>query len=269
VVEAARPLLEGRGHQLHVSLPSEAMVLHADPTRIEQVISNLLNNAIKYTDEGGQVWLTAYREDARAVIKVKDTGIGIDAKTLAQVFELFKQAERTLDRSQGGLGLGLTLVKRLVELHGGTVEAASEGVGKGSEVTVRLPLAAAEVASQVCRPEARSPATPPLRVLVVDDNRDAAETMKMVLGLNGHEVRTAHDGLSAISRASHWRPDVVLLDIGLPRLDGYEVGRRLRARPDMKDVVIIAVTGYGQDSDRRRSEEAGFQYHLVKPVAPQ
>jgi PAS domain S-box-containing protein len=269
-VESSRPVMEERKHQLSLSLPNEAMYLTADPTRLEQIISNLLNNAAKYTDEGGRIWLTAYRDEEWAVIKVKDNGIGIDAKMLPQVFELFKQGERALDRSLGGLGVGLTLVRRLVELHDGTVEAASAGVDQGSEFTVRLPLLSITTAPQGPPSERqRQVVGLPLRIMVVDDNRDAAESIRLLLTLTGHEVLTVHTGPAAIEEATRWRPDVMLLDIGLPGIDGYEVARRLRERSDMAKLVIVAITGYGQEADRQHSKEAGFQYHLVKPVSLQ
>jgi PAS domain S-box-containing protein len=270
VVEVSRPMMESRKLQLSVGLPNEQMWLNADPTRVEQVISNLLNNAAKYTDAGGQVSLLASRQENLAVIKVKDTGIGIDPKTLPQIFDLFKQAERTLDRSQGGLGVGLALVKRLVELHGGSVVGESQGVGKGAEFTVRLPLASIAGVPDGGRTERQSQAAgTPLRVMVVDDNRDAAESAKMLLTLMGHDVQTANSGPTGLEHAVLWHPDVMLLDIGLPGMDGYEVARRLRQRSDFRELVIIAITGYGQEGDRQRSSEAGLQYHLVKPVAPQ
>jgi PAS domain S-box-containing protein len=270
-VEAARPLLEANRHALEVSLPEGPVPLEADATRLEQVFANLLNNAAKYTEPGGSVRLSAERRGGEVVVRVRDSGCGIPAEVLPHVFDLFTQADRTLDRSQGGLGVGLTLVKGLVEMHGGSVAAHSDGPGQGSELVVCLPAGPATGGRG--EPEGR-PATPRplaparrLRVLVVDDNRDAAVSLAMLLRLWGHEARTAHDGPSALKAALSYRPEVVLLDIGLPGPDGYEVARRLRAVLSPAAVRLVAVTGYGQEEDRRRSREAGFDAHLVKPAA--
>ena len=265
-VETAQPLISQRRHELGVALPPEPLWLHADASRLEQVIVNLLTNAAKYTDEGGRIELSAYREDDAAVLRVRDTGIGIASELLPHIFELFTQAERSLDRSQGGLGIGLCLVRRLVELHGGEV-AASSVPGQGSEFTVRLPLLQAPLPRiGALLADAPAPPAKPLRVLVVDDNVDAAKTLEMLLQVSGHEVRMAHEGLSALQAALAWRPDVMLLDIGLPGLSGYDVAKRIRLEDRLKSVVLIAVTGYGQEADRQLSLQAGFNHHMVKPA---
>jgi len=270
VVESAvatvRPLLEQRRHQLSVSLSPRPIWLHADAVRMEQVVVNLLANAVKYTDEGGQIGLTVEQEGDECVLRVRDTGIGIAPEFLPHVFDKFTQADRTLDRSRGGLGLGLALVSRLVELHGGRVEARS-ALGQGSEFIVRLPVMAAPAAPP---PSMRKPPTEPsgrpLRVLVVDDNEDAATMLGMRLKRAGHTIQLVCDGLAAVDAAVDFLPDVVLLDIGLPGMDGYEVARRLRQLPLLEGVVLVATTGYGQDADRRLAELAGFDHHLVKPT---
>jgi signal transduction histidine kinase len=269
-VETSRPLIDARQHELTLCLPPEPILLDADPTRLAQVISNLLNNAAKYTEIGGHIWLTVSRQDGEAVVRVRDNGIGMPADLLPHVFDLFTQAERSLDRSQGGLGIGLTLARSLVTLHGGHISAHSEGPGKGSEFVVRLPElieAKANAKDQMIgeQPAARHFSR---RVLVVDDNRDAAESIAMLLRLWGHDVRTALDGRSALEAAQTYRPDVVLLDIGLPNVDGYEVAKQLRHQLGDNGLLLVAVTGYGQTEDRRRSAEAGFNRHLVKPVNP-
>ena len=265
-VETAQQLIAQRRHQLTVALPPESLWLHADAARLEQVIVNLLTNAAKYTDEGGRIELSVQQEGESAVLRLRDTGIGIAAGLLPHIFELFTQAERSLDRSQGGMGIGLCLVQRLVELHGGTVSAQSV-LGQGSEFVVRLPLAKAALPASA--PHLTEPVRPPgkpCRILVVDDNVDAAETLEMLLEMSGHEVRMAHEGLSAIDVALAWLPDVILLDIGLPGLSGYEVANRIRLGDTLKSVVLIALTGYGQEADRQLSRQAGFDHHLVKPA---
>ncbi|MBC7453784.1 MAG: response regulator [Massilia sp.] len=264
-VETAHPLITQRRHGLTVSLPAQPIWLHADVARLEQVAVNLLTNAAKYTDEGGHIWLSVEQDGDAALLRVRDNGIGIAAEILPRIFDLFTQAERSLDRSQGGLGIGLCLVRRLVELHGGSVEAHSI-VGQGSEFIVRLPA----------MPVAGSP--PPMaadvvrlaekfcRILIVDDNVDLARSQATLLEVVGHAVRIAYDGPSALEIAIDDRPDVVLLDIGLPGMSGFDVARRIRQHPAIKEMVLIAMTGYGQDADRQRSREAGFDHHLVKPV---
>jgi PAS domain S-box-containing protein len=269
-VETSRALVDARDHELVVSLPPRPIDLDGDVTRLEQAISNLLNNAAKYTEKGGHIWVKAERDGREAVITVRDTGVGISAEMLPLIFDMFTQVDRSLERSQGGLGIGLTLVKRLVELHGGAVSAASDGPGKGSEFVVRLPIVAesAKTLPQSMPERANPGPTRSLRILVVDDNRDSTESLGLLLRLSGHDVRGAYDGLEAIGAADEFRPDVVLLDIGLPKMDGYDVARRLRQEPWGQAMVVIAVTGWGQEEDRQRSIDAGFDHHLVKPVDP-
>ncbi len=269
-VESTRPHLEARGHRLDVALPDEPVRLEADPTRLEQVLANLLHNAAKYTDPGGQIWLTAERDGDEVAIHVRDTGIGIGPELLPRVFDLFMQGNASLDRAQGGLGIGLTLVKNLVKMHGGSVLAHSPGPGRGSEFVVRLRALPAPVPGPE-PPGQRPPAGRgrPLRILVVDDNDDAAQSLAMLLGMEGHLVRTAADGTQALEAAPPFRPEVVFLDIGLPGMSGYEVARRLREMPGLGKFLLVAMTGYGQEQDRRRSLEAGFDCHLVKPAGPE
>jgi PAS domain S-box-containing protein len=263
-VEAVRPRTEEHAQQLTAVLPDWPLRIDADPVRLTQVVTNLLNNASKYTDDGGNIRLEASHEGGDVVIRVRDSGIGIDPKLLPRIFELFTQADQALDRSQGGLGIGLTVVKSLVEMHGGSVTASSEGHGRGSEFVIRLPAAEPAELSASNGPAA-APAGP-LRILVVDDNAPAAKLLGRLLErLGGHEIRIAHDGEAALVEAEAFRPDLVLLDIGLPRMDGFEVARRLRERPGFSDVLLVALTGYGTAEDRRRSLEAGFDEHLVKP----
>ncbi|WP_437675503.1 ATP-binding protein [Sorangium sp. So ce131] len=266
-LDSVRPLLQQRGHELRVSVEPGVFV-HGDRVRVEQIVVNLLNNAIKYTNPGGRVSLTCKASGGEAWLEVRDTGVGISAELLPRVFEPFMQARRTLDRAQGGLGIGLTLVKRLTELHGGRVRAMSDGPGEGTAISVWLPLAAASAEPGAPAPlsaEAFAGARA-LRVLLVDDNVDAADGLRRILQLHGHTVAMAHDGPAALEAARASKPDLILLDIGLPGMDGYEVVRLLRAEPEPKRAYIAAVSGYGQDQDRRRSREAGFDAHLTKPV---
>ncbi len=265
--EISRPLIETARHELTVNLPSEPLLVDGDLTRLAQVLSNLLNNAAKYTPEGGRIWLTVERDGSEAVMQVRDNGTGIPADMLPRIWEIFTQVDRTLERSQGGLGIGLSLVRRLVEMHGGSVDGFSEGVGRGSTFTVRLPLALVEPVRQQAEGQ-QAEASGRRRILVVDDNVDSAKTLAMLLQLTGNEVRTAHDGPSALEVAAAYVPDVVLLDIGLPGMSGLDVARRMREMPRLRDTMLIAQTGWGQQEDRRRSEEAGFDAHLVKPVDP-
>ena len=269
-VEASRPLIDARRHHLTVVPPPEPVRLAGDLTRLVQVVGNLLNNAAKYTDEGGHIRVEAAREGAEAVLRVRDDGMGIPPDLLPHVFDLFIQADRSLDRSQGGLGIGLTLVRQLVELHGGRVEARSAGFGQGSELTVRLPAASPGAAEGVeaVAGESAQPAPRALKILLVEDNLDSAEMMTFLLTLGGHEVRTAHDGREALEAARAFLPQAVLCDIGLPGMNGYELAARLREQPDFRRTPLIALTGYGEEESRRRSREAGFDYHLVKPVEP-
>jgi PAS domain S-box-containing protein len=266
-VEAMRGAVDARNHRLIVSLPEEPLPAFADSTRLEQVFCNLLGNAAKYMDEGGCIRLSAEREEGAAVVRVEDSGIGISADLLPHVFDLFTQADRSLDRSQGGLGIGLTLVKSLVGLHGGSVTAASAGPGEGSVFTVRLPLSDVDIAPEAAPAEAGGPTenvSP--RVLVVDDNEDAAETLAAILEMWGCTVQTAHDGPAALDAAGDYRPNVVLLDIGLPGMNGYEVARQMRQSEETAPVLLVAVTGYGRAEDRQAALEAGFEHCLAKPV---
>ena len=259
-------MLPEHGHELVVDLPEEGVTLIADPVRLAQIVSNLLNNAAKYTENGGRISLSARREGNHAVISVRDTGVGIPVEVLPRVFDLFAQADRTYHRAQGGLGIGLTLVRTLVELHGGTVLAKSDGVGRGSEFIVRLPLGI-ELANR--RDRARDESATVFaahRFLVVDDSRDAAQSLALLLESLGADVHTATDGPAALDELDTYRPSVMLLDIGMPGMDGLEVARRARQRPDSRDLTVIALSGWGQDEDRRRSREAGIDYHMVKPV---
>jgi PAS domain S-box-containing protein len=265
-VETSRPLIEASGHELTVSLPAEPICLDADLTRLAQVFSNLLNNAAKYTDRGGHLRLTAERQGGEVVVTVKDDGVGIPPAMLSRIFDIFTQVDRSLERAQGGLGIGLTLVKRLVEMHHGSVTAHSEGLGRGTELVVRLPVLAEAAAPELPADAPVEAPAKPRRVLIVDDNRDSALSLSMLLELKGCETLTAHDGVEAVEKAAAYKPDVVLLDIGLPRLNGYEACRAIRQQPGGQGVLIVALTGWGQDQDRRKSKEAGFDGHLVKPV---
>jgi PAS domain S-box-containing protein len=266
-VEASGPHIEAGKHQLTVSLPPHVLHVEGDLMRLAQVVSNLLNNAAKYTPPGGQIWVTLAHEGGAAVIRVKDSGIGIPHEMLTQVFEMFTQLARSSERTQGGLGIGLTLVKRLVEMHGGTVQAESAGLGHGSEFSVRLPLLGMQK-RHVEGSGQPAPAGPARRILVVDDNVDAAESLTKVLQLNGHEVHTVHNGAEALAQAAARRPHVMLLNLGMPGMDGYETAKKVRELQGLDEIVLIAVTGWGQDEDRRRTQEAGFHAHLVKPLDP-
>jgi PAS domain S-box-containing protein len=266
-VETSRPEIEAGGHALEVSLPRAPVFLDADPTRLAQVLTNLLNNAAGYTPSGGRIRLSAWTHDDEVSVSVEDSGIGIEPEHLAGLFDLFSQVNTALDRPRGGLGIGLALVRGLVELHGGTVEARSAGLGKGSEFRVTLPLARTPLrTTQEVPVVEQGPAARPRRLLVVDDNRDSAESLALLLRRRGHEVREAYDGQEALAAAESFRPDVVLLDIGLPGMNGYEVARRIRREPWSRGIVLVAVTGWGQEGDKRRSREAGIDHHLTKPV---
>ncbi len=270
-VETSRPLIEGRRHRFVVDMPAESIWVKADPARLAQVLANLLNNAAKYTEEEGSIRLSVARDGGQAVVRVRDSGVGIPPEMLAGIFDLFTQVDRSLDRAQGGLGIGLTLVQRLVQMHGGSVEAQSDGLGRGSEFVVRIPMLTAFQPPRPATspPAERASAAGHLRILVVDDNADAAVSLSMLLRLDGHEVHMIHSGPAALDAVRKLRPDVVMLDIGLPEMDGYEVARRLRAEQGGADLSLVAVTGYGQDEDQRRCRTAGFDHHLVKPVDPQ
>ncbi|HYO12051.1 MAG TPA: ATP-binding protein [Thermoanaerobaculia bacterium] len=268
-VEGTRPLIESRAHELTLDLPNEPIRLEADPTRLEQIVSNLLDNAAKYTMPGGRIWVSAAREGEEAVVCVRDTGIGVPPDVLDRVFEPFVQSEGSLARSEGGLGVGLTLVRSLVEMHGGSVEAHSPGLGQGSEFIVHLPARLPiEAASPAPQPATAAAPSRGLKVLVVEDNIDAAESLATLLRLWNHEVTVVHDGRSALDAARDQHPEVVLLDIGLPGLDGYQVARHLREDVGLDHALLVAMTGYGQPEDRRRSHEAGIHHHFVKPVEP-
>ena len=266
-VETVRPLIEEYGHELTVSQPPTPVWLHADAARLEQVMVNLLTNAAKYSEQRGHIWLTVARDANEVVVRVRDIGVGIAPELLPHIFDLFTQGEPSLDRSGGGLGVGLCLVERLVKLHGGIVTVTS-ALGKGSEFVVRLP--APDPSATVSAAPSLEPARPVearRKVLIVDDDEDTAESMAMLLRTSGHDVRMAHDGPAALEAALDYRPDVMLLDIGLPMLDGFEVAERLRQDPAIRDAVLVAVTGYGQERDRERTKLAGFDYHLVKPAS--
>jgi PAS domain S-box-containing protein len=265
-VETSRPLIEAARHVLTLDIPTEPVTLIADPVRLAQIVANLLNNAAKYTEDGGRISLSARREGNHAVISVRDSGVGIPLEVLPRVFDLFAQADRTYQRAQGGLGIGLTLVRTLVELHGGNVIAYSDGVGRGSEFVVRLPLGV-ELANW--RDGSRDDVDGMFashRFLVVDDSRDAAHSLALLLESLGADVHTANDGRAALDELETYRPSVMLLDIGMPGMDGLEVARRVRQRSSSRDLTVIALSGWGQDEDRRRSREAGIDYHMVKPV---
>ncbi len=267
-LETSRPAIDAAGHELRVDLPEQPLRVDADPARMAQVFSNLLNNASKFTGHGGVIEIKAKQQGSEVVVSVRDNGIGIPCEELAHVFDMFRQVDQSLEKSHGGLGIGLTLVRRLVELHGGTVNAQSEGPGKGSEFIVRLPLANGtekKVRGQIAENKQEA-AIPKFRILVVDDNHDSGHTLSMLLQIKGHEVRTASDGLEAIATAEEFRPEIILMDVGMPKLNGYEATRRLREKPFGKDIMIVALTGWGQASDVARSIEAGCSAHLVKPV---
>jgi PAS domain S-box-containing protein len=270
-VETARPLAESRGQALEVDVPEDAAWVDGDPARLAQAVGNLLDNAIKYTDDGGRIGLRARVEADEVVIVVEDSGVGVDPELLPHVFDLFIQADRSLERKQGGLGLGLTLVRRLVEMHGGRVEAASAGPGLGSAFTIRLPCLAAEVVEPAPAAEPAEAARPPgpaRRILVVDDHQDSTDSLALFLRLRGHEVRTAPDGPTALDEIERYRPEVVFLDLGLPGMSGYDVARRVRMRTDLGPLQLVALTGYGTDGDRQKTRDAGFDVHLAKPVDP-
>jgi signal transduction histidine kinase/ActR/RegA family two-component response regulator len=281
-VETSRPTIEQQHHRLSIALPPGPVFVEADSIRMAQVLSNLLNNAAKYTESGGQIRLGVAIEGAEVAFRVRDTGIGIPAEMLSQVFDLFTQVDKSLDHSQGGLGLGLTLVRSLVEMHGGTVQALSEGPNRGSEFVVRLPILSDVPADSPPAPKAdrtvptrsasreQAACEPSRRVLVVDDNVSSAQSLAMVLKLEGYDVQVAHDGAVVIEAARRFRPEVVLMDIGLPNVDGYQLAARLRREQDLGAgiALLVAVTGYAEDEARRRSREAGFDHHLVKPIDP-
>jgi CheY-like chemotaxis protein len=285
-VDAAHPVIDEAGHHLTISLPDEPILLYADPHRLAQVLSNLLNNAAKYTPAGGRIWLIVERREREVTIAVKDTGLGVPPEMAERIFEMFAQVDRpargesfqetgavaSLARANGqtGLGIGLTLVRSLVEMHGGKVEVRSEGRNRGSEFIVRLPLEPSppspETSTAVREPRLSSVARH--RILLVDDNQASLEMLSKLIQMQGYEVRTAKDGLEAVSAAETFRPDAVLMDLGMPNLDGCDAARCIRAEPWGRDMVLVAMTGWGQEEDRRRTKAAGFDHHLVKPVEP-
>jgi CheY-like chemotaxis protein len=257
--------MDARRHGLTIELPpNEALPVLADEARLTQVLHKLLHNAARYTPEGGQVSIAARRENGSVVIHVKDNGVGMDAELLGSAFDLIKQGQQVPHRPQGGLGIGLTLVQRLVRLHGGTVEARSAGADRGSEFIVRLPAVQQAPVSEARAPEPLSPR--PRKVLVIDDNSDAANALRMLLENDGHNVRVAHDGVSGLALVREYRPEYLLLDIGLPRLNGYDIAASVRGDPELKHTTIVAITGYGQVHDRARTAAVGFDHHLTKPV---
>jgi signal transduction histidine kinase/DNA-binding response OmpR family regulator len=267
-VETSRPLLDARKHTLALSVPTHALLMKGDPVRLAQVLANLLNNAAKYTEQGGKIELELVRCGSEAVFSVRDNGVGISAEKLSAIFDLFTQVDHSLDRAQGGLGIGLTLVRRLIELHGGTVQATSEGANRGSQFVIRLPaLDPAATLDSKTRPQSRDTAhCHARRILVVDDYPRVAESLMKMLALAGHEVKIAFDGPTAVEEASTFRPEFVVLDIGLPGLDGYEVARKIRNDPASRQATLIAVTGYGKKEDQQRAHQAGFDHHMTKPV---
>lgn len=266
-LESSEPIVEQHGHELTVTLPGEPAYVDADKTRLAQALCNLLNNAAKYTEKGGHIWLTVERRGSEAVLSVKDTGVGIPSPMLPQVFDLFTQVDRSLEKSQSGLGIGLTIVKRLIEMHGGSIEVKSEGSGMGSEFIIRLPIVLSLIAPHETEGDGeRAVPMARRRILVVDDNADAASSLAMLLEIVGNEVRTARDGLEGMEVAAAFRPDLIFLDIGMPKLNGYDACRRIRQEPWSRAIVMVALSGWGQEEDKRRSREAGFNAHLVKPV---
>jgi CheY-like chemotaxis protein len=267
-VELNRHMIEARGHKLIVQLAPHPIEIDGDLTRLTQIFGNLLNNAAKYTEQGGEIRIESTLRDEFAVIRVRDTGIGIKPENLGSIFDLFAQVDTIVEGPEGGLGIGLALVKGLVERHGGTIEANSEGLGRGSEFTVTLPVARPQPLTHTGdQPiiEKRS-GNYSLRVLIVDDNVDAGDSMSMILEAAQHEVRTARDGEEALELVRTFQPQVVMLDIGMPKMNGYQVARHIRQQPWGHNMVLIACTGWGQPDDRRRSQDAGFDHHLVKPV---
>jgi CheY-like chemotaxis protein len=266
VIENSRPLVLAASHELIIAIPGEPVMLHADATRLSQIIQNVLDNAAKFTPPGGTIWLSVHREGTDVAIKIRDSGVGIPQAGLANVFEMFSQLENAIDRTQGGLGIGLALVRALVVLHGGTVEAHSDGVGKGSEFVIRLPVSEEEVGCATRSRGRRPTVARGRRVLIVDDNKDGAISLSMVLELEGHHVEVAFNGISGFDAARDSRPDVLILDIGLPDINGYEVARRIREQAWGTQVELIALTGWGQEKDRSDAKAAGFDHHFTKPA---
>ncbi|MFL6693296.1 MAG: ATP-binding protein, partial [Ramlibacter sp.] len=265
-VETSEPLIQAAGHRLHVELPPHPLWLEGDPVRLAQILANLLNNASKYSEAGGEITVRARSQDGQAVISVRDTGIGIDPEALPRMFEMFSRGQRDSGRTQGGLGIGLALSRRLAEMHGGTLEGRSEGVGKGSEFTIRLPLAAVKQPVSSKEAAAAGGGLDRIQVLVVDDNIDAGDSLGEILSMLGADVRVARGGREALDIFAAFLPKVVLLDIGMPDMNGYEVARAIRSRFPERPATLVALTGWGQEDDRRRAREAGFNHHLVKPA---
>jgi CheY-like chemotaxis protein len=267
-VESSRPAIEAEGHALTVHEPTPPLTIDADPMRLAQVLSNLLTNAAKYTDPDGRIGLSAGCESGVLTISVTDTGIGIPPDAMGNLFGMFSQVRSSKDRSEGGLGIGLALAKGLVELHGGTIEARSAGTERGSEFIITLPLRTQQVRQTRSPPRPGPERALRRRVLIADDNRDAAESLAMLLQMEGHEVTVVHDGREAVTAFEKMRPDAALLDIGMPGLNGYEIARIIRRAPHGRDVTLVAVTGWGQDNDKAQATEAGFNHHFTKPVEP-
>jgi PAS domain S-box-containing protein len=267
-IESSRTLIEEMGHELTVIVPKTPIIVDADQARLAQVFMNLLNNSAKYSQRGCHIWITAERQGSDVVVSVRDTGIGIPTDKLTSVFDLFSQVDQKLDKSHGGLGIGLNIVKRLVEMHDGRIEAKSDGPGRGAEFVVRLPVVVEASVPTLADVEKSAVTRSSLRIQIVDDNRDAADSLAMMLTIMGNETRTAYDGQEGVELAGEFRPDVLLFDIGLPKLNGYEACRLIRQQPWGGKVVMIAVTGWGQEEDRQRSYDAGFDHHMVKPVDP-
>jgi CheY-like chemotaxis protein len=269
-IESSRPFIDERRHQLEVTLPEDPLWIDADPVRVPQVVINLLNNAAKFTPPGGRLAIAIEKaaDSPHALVRIRDSGIGISADMMARIFDLFIQADPTVSRAEGGLGIGLTLSRRLVEMHGGSLHAQSAGLGQGSEFVIRFPLSAqAGESGREAGPRAAAPArAKPLRLLIVDDNRDAGESLAVLLRILGHDVRQVFDGQKAVALAAEFVPDVVLLDIGMPGMSGYEVAAELQALPALSHTRLVALTGYGSAEDRTRTREAGFHHHLVKPL---
>jgi CheY-like chemotaxis protein len=269
-LETSQPLIEAGGHGFTLQMPGEPIVLDADAARLSQVISNLLNNAAKFTPRGGHITFRVESGADHALLRVRDTGVGMAPETLPRIFDMFAQADPAPERSHAGLGVGLTLVRRLVEMHGGSVEARSEGLGRGAEFVIRLPIARSAGTRRSAEEQDAASEMPALalRILVVDDNVDSASTMAALLEIEGHDVRVAHDGFKALEEIATFKADVAILDIGMPKMNGYTLARRIRSRMADAQPLLIAVTGWGQAEDRQRSKAAGYDHHLFKPVDP-
>ncbi len=265
-IEAARSLIQEKDHALNITLAPEPIYINGDPTRLAQIVGNLLNNASKFTANGGNIWLTVERESEQAVIRIRDSGRGIAAHQIPCIFDMFVQFDTSLERSDSGLGIGLSLVKNLVEMHKGTIEVSSRGVGQGSEFVVRIPMLLEAAIPSLTQTFSELPNTTARRILIVDDNRDSAISLATLLKLTGNETLIAYDGIEAVALADSFKPDIILLDIGLPKLNGYEACRRIREHSWGKNILIVALSGWGQEEDRQKSKLAGFNGHLVKPV---